>query len=133
MILKIRPDDQKSRALVDMARVTLLRLNETNIYKYPANTLTDYYDIIHKLMESLTISKGIKFSGDGSHKELIDYVCKVYGFNESDRIFLQEMRDFRNRTSYEGFMINENYIRINLKRINHIIKKLGDLLKIKII
>ena len=51
MIIKITPDIQKSKALIEMARITLQRLNTTDIYKYPSNTLTDYYDIIHKLIE----------------------------------------------------------------------------------
>ena len=63
MILKIKPDNQKSKALIEVAKITLARLNEIDIYKYPTNTLTDYYDIIHKLMESLTISNGVKFKG----------------------------------------------------------------------
>ena len=124
MILKIQPDFQKSKALFEMAKITLQRLNETEIYKYPTNTLNDYYDVLHKLMESLTLKEGIKIRGEGAHQELIDYICKKYKFTESDHIFIQEMRDFRNRISYEGFIVNENYISVNLEKINRIIKTL---------
>jgi len=130
MILKIMPDKQKSKALIEMARITLERLNKTNIYQYPTNTLTDYYDIIHRLMESLTLSEGIKIKGEGAHQELIDYISKKYKFDESVRIFLQEIRDYRNRTAYEGFMINSDYIKANIERINEIIEKLNRLLGI---
>ncbi len=44
--------------------------------KYPSNSLIDYYDVIHKLLEVLTISTGIKIKGEGAHQELIDYVAK---------------------------------------------------------
>jgi len=124
MILKIRPDTQKSKSLVEMARITLQRLNEINLYKYPTNTLTDYYDVIHKLMEALSLNEGIKIKGEGAHQELIDYIFKKYQLNESDRIFIQEIRDFRNRISYEGFMISEDYIKTNLEKINRIVKTL---------
>lgn len=122
MIIKIQPDKQKSKALVEMARITLQRLNEMDIYKYPTNSLTDYYDIIHKLMESLVLLEGVKIKGDGAHQELIDYVCKNYNLGESIRIFLQEIRNYRNRVSYEGFMINRDYIELNLEKIKEIIK-----------
>jgi hypothetical protein len=117
MIAKITPNKQKSIALIKMAEITLERLNKTDIYQYPTNTLTDYYDIIHKLMESLALSHGIKTNGEGAHKELIDYISQTYKFGESTRIFLQEMRDFRNRTSYEGFVISSDYIRLNIEKI----------------
>lgn len=132
MMLKINPDLQKSKALIEMAKITLERLNNTDIYKYPSNTLTDYYDIIHKLMDSLALSKGIKFKGDGAHQELIEYVCKTFTIGESKRIFLQEIRDFRNRTAYEGFMIKKEYIKSNIERIKEIIGILAKLLDVKI-
>jgi hypothetical protein len=92
MMIKIKQDNQKSNALISMAKITLERLNKTDIYLYPSNTLTDYYDIIHKLMDSLGITNGIKFKGEGAHQELIDYICKTYKLGESNRIFLQQMR-----------------------------------------
>jgi hypothetical protein len=123
MKLIITPDKQKAKALLTMARISLERLRETAKSKYPTNTLNDYYDIIHKLMEATTLKKGIKFKGDGAHKELIDFICKTL-FNEQIRIFLQEMRDYRNRISYEGFQVNANYITLNEKMILKIINML---------
>src|SRR3989338_3983293 len=116
MIIKISPDKQKASSLKQMAKITLERLNKTDIENYPSNALLDYYDIIHSLMEALTLSTGIKTKGDGAHQELIDYVCKNYGFNEQERLFLQQMRDYRNRISYEGFMVHKNYILQNKQK-----------------
>lgn len=53
MITKIKPDSQKSESLKKMAKMTLERLNNTDMVKYPSNTLLDYYDAIHKLMKPL--------------------------------------------------------------------------------
>ena len=124
MILKIRPDKQKSESLINMAKITLERLQSTDIQKYPSNTLKDYYDIIHEIMESLTLKNGIKIKGEGAHQELIDYISKQYKFTEQERIFLQQIRDYRNRISYEGFMININFISNNENKIKTIIEKL---------
>ena len=107
-----------------MAEITLKRLKESDMLKYPTNTLTDYYDIIHKLMEALSYIEGFKFKGEGAHSKLIDYVCKKYKLGEGTRKFLQEMRDFRNRISYEGFMIKEGYIKRSSERVEKIIDKL---------
>jgi hypothetical protein len=76
MITKIKPDKQKSESLVKMAKITLERLNNTDMNKYPSNTLLDYYDVIHKLIEALTLREGIKVKGEGAHQELIEYIAK---------------------------------------------------------
>jgi phosphoglycolate phosphatase len=107
-----------------MAIITLERLKSTDINKYPSNSLKDYYDIIHELMESLTIQQGVKFKGDGAHQELIDYISQQYNLGDSNRIFLQDMRDYRNRTYYEGFIIESTYLERNVKRIELILEKL---------
>ena len=124
MKIKIKPDKQKSASLKIMAEITMKRLLETNLDKYPSNTLTDYYEIIHKLLESISLRDGFKFKGDGAHQELIDFIVIKYELGENIRIFLQNMRNSRNRISYEGFMINENYIDLNKTKIEKIIKKL---------
>ncbi len=126
MITKIRPDKQKSKSLRRMAEITLERLEDTDREKYPTNTLIDYYDVIHKLMEALSTVNGIKVKGEGAHQELIDYIAKQYNFDEQARQFLQQMRNYRNRISYEGFMIHKNYISLNQGKIENIIKKLFD-------
>lgn len=129
MITKVKPDKQKSESLKKMAEITLERLNKTDIEEYPSNTLLDYYDVIHRLMESLTIKNGIKAKGEGAHQELIEYIFKQDIIDEQTRQFLQQMREYRNRISYEGFMINKNYIHLNKEETKWIIKKFLELLK----
>lgn len=132
MLIKIKPDEQKAKSLINTAKITLERLKETNKEKYPSNTLTDYYDIIRKLMEALTSLEGIKFKGDGAHSEIIDHICNKYNLGESNRQFIQEMRTYRNRISYEGFNVKENYIKINSQKIEEIINKLLKLIPKKL-
>ena len=132
MIIKVQPDKQKAKSLKDIAIITSERLKETDKEKYPSNTLTDYYDIIRKLMEALNSLEGIKIKGEGAHQQIIDYICDKYEFNASTRLFIQEMRDYRNRISYEGFSIKANYIEANAKRIEEIIIKLRKLVNEKL-
>jgi hypothetical protein len=124
MIIETRIDKQKAKALAKMAEITLERLRTTDKEKYPANTLTDYYDTIHKLMEALALLNGIKTKGEGAHQELIDYAAKKEKIEEQNRLLIQQMREYRNRISYEGFNISKNYIQLNEGKIEGIIQRL---------
>src|SRR3989344_8126593 len=128
MIIQIRPDKQKSNALIKMGKISLKRLNETDMVEYPSNSLVDLYDVIHKLMEAITIKEGIKMKGEGAHQELIAYISSKGIINEQIRTFLQQMRDLRNRISYEGFDVNKNYIILNQEKIDKIIEDLFETL-----
>ena len=129
MLTKIQPDKQKAESLKIMAEITLQRLETTELTKYPSNTLTDYYDVLHKIMEAITLSEGVKFKGKGAHQELIEYASKKHNLGEPIRQFIQEMREYRNRISYEGFMINKNYVTLNQEKIKKIINILQEKLK----
>ena len=50
-------------------------MNETDREKYPSNTLTDYYEVIRKLMEALTSIEGLKIRGEAAHHDIINYIC----------------------------------------------------------
>ena len=118
---KITPDKLRANSLKQMAKQSLERLNSFDKQKYPSNTLTDYYDIIHQLMEAIYLSFGIKFYGDSAHKNLIDWTSKELKFNFEQISFLQSLREYRNRISYEGFFVNPDFIKRNDSKINLII------------
>jgi|SRR3989344_8804813 len=128
MIIQIKPDQQKSESLKRMAEITLQRLNKTEMRLYPSNTLTDYYDTIHKLMEALTLKEGVKVKGEGAHQELIDYIAKQKRIDEQSRQLLQQMREYRNQISYEGFIIHQNYLILNKEKIEKVIRHLFELM-----
>ncbi len=132
MIIKVQPDRQKAKSLREMALVTFERLKETDKEKYPSNTLTDYYDIVRKLMEAITSVYGVKIKGEGAHQIIIDYVCDQYKLSTATKRFIQELRDYRNKISYEGFSIKASYIKTNAKRIEEIIIMLQKLVDEKL-
>src|SRR3989338_4300803 len=129
MITTIQPDRQKAESLKAAAETTLQRLQETDIEKYPSNTLKDYYDVAHMIMDAIALVDGVKSRGEGAHQELIDYIANKYSLGEQTRQFLQQMRDYRNRISYEGFTINKNYIVLNQEKIKQTIKTLSEKLR----
>ena len=95
---------------------------------YPSNTLTDYYDTIHKIMEALTLKEGVKVKGEGAHQELIDYIAKQKRIDEQSRQLLQQMREYRNQISYEGFIIHQNYLILNKEKIEKVIRHFFELM-----
>jgi hypothetical protein len=110
MKITTQPDLQKAQALIQMAQISYKRLQETNKEEYPSNSISDYYDIIHKLMEAVAAKKGIKFKEQGAHQQLINYLKEENIINEQTRILIQELREQRNRIQYEGYNIHKNYL-----------------------
>jgi hypothetical protein len=108
----MKKDKERAKLLLEMAKITLERLDKIDKKLYPSNTINDYYDIIHKLMEALAYLEGIKFSGVNAHKKLIDFVSEKV-FDQSDRVFLQNLRNHRNQMAYEGFNIPVEFLERN--------------------
>ena len=129
---EVKSDRQKALALKKMAEVTLQRIKDSDIDKYASNNLKDYYDVIHELMEAIASLEGIKISGEGAHEKLINHIVTRYAFGESERIFLQELRNIRNRITYEGFFVQPDYVKRNENKIKDIIERLGEIIKGKI-
>jgi len=126
---KISVDRSRANSLRSMATTSLERLNSFDKEKYPLNTLDDYYDILHQLMEAISVLKGVKFSNDSANKELIDWVCDTFEFGEQNKVFLQMIRNYRNKISYEGFFIKANFIRQNDEKILGIIFKFENIIE----
>jgi len=83
-------------------------------------------------MESITCLDGLKIKGEGAHKEIIDYISREYDLRGSDKVFLQELRDYRNKISYEGFIIKSSYIKSNKSRVEQLIKRLLNIFESKL-
>ncbi|MCJ7479038.1 MAG: hypothetical protein MUP63_02560 [Candidatus Nanohaloarchaeota archaeon QJJ-7] len=100
------------------------RIEETDKEKFPSQVLKDYYTATKQLMEALAASEGVKSSGEGAHKKLINWVAEEYNLKESERQFLQQMRKYRNRITYEGFNIEYGYLERNQDRIENVMEEL---------
>ncbi|MFH1134347.1 MAG: hypothetical protein V1735_07730 [Nanoarchaeota archaeon] len=94
-----------------MAKRTLVRLHRTDMAAFPSNTLLDYYEIIHLLMEAIAVKEGFRMRGEGAHRELIDAVALSLRWSETYLSFVQETRERRNRISYQGFTVPPEWVR----------------------
>lgn len=91
--IQITPDHNKAKALHKIAIISYQRLLSLPLIEFPSNTIIDYYDIYHKLLDAIFLCQGIKFKGDGAHYELIKE-SKTF-CSESEVVFLQKLRELR--------------------------------------
>lgn len=120
----VSPDYNKAKSLFKMSEVLLTRVKDIPLADFPSPNLSDMYDIIHMLLDGILISKGIKFRGEGAHFEMIKESKKLGIISQGEEVFIQQMRDFRNRYRYEGFDIDSDYVIRNEKRIFSLIEKI---------
>lgn len=126
---EIKQDKEKAKALMKMADKIEERIQKTDVEEFPSQVLLDYYDILHNLMEGISSTHGLKSEGRGAHKKLIDWVTSEYDLSESERRFLDQVRQYRNRITYEGFTLNPGYLKRNKERLEEITGKLREILK----
>ena len=67
---------------------------------------TSCYDIIMQLLRAHLFSNG--FNAGASHEAEVSYL-RVLGFPESDVVFLNELRYYRNGTKYYGTQLDREY------------------------
>lgn len=124
-IIKISPNKEKARSIMRMVNVNLERIEATDKKRFVSSIVKDYYDSIRELMSVVLLLDGFKATGEEAHKNLIDFFKKNYSILPEREIFLVDgLRVIRNKISYDGFFVNQDYLNRNLKEINHIINKL---------
>jgi len=129
-VIEKTPDKEKAKSLKKMSDEILRRVDDTDREKFATQVVEDYYDVIHNLLEAIAISMGKKVKGRGAHAQLISLICDEFGIEESREEFMQSMRKYRNRISYEGFFIDDNYLERNEEKIREIIKELKRILDV---
>lgn len=124
-IEEITPDKEKAKSIMRMVETTLDMIKTIDIKKYASNVLKEYYDVIREMMTTILLVDGYKTVGEGAHKKLIEYLDKNYEqFTEYEISLLNDLRITRNKISYNGFFITEDYLERKIKDILDIIFKL---------
>ena len=129
-IIKITLDKEKAKSILKMVelRVEMLKLIPLN--KYASPLVEEYYEIIKELITAILLIEGYKTL---SHIELIRYIeNNRKEFTEEDISVLDNLRILRNRVTYEGFFINTSYLERNEISFKEMIKKLKNLISMKL-
>ena len=127
---KITPNKERSKSLYEMALQTENMLSETRS-KYAAIILKEYYNLIRELITAVMYYDGFKVVGVGNHKKTILYLEKL-NFHKNEIIFVDQLRDIRNKIYYEGYNIDQEVLKRKKPQIKNIIEKLKEILEQKI-
>jgi len=132
-LLKITPDKEKVLSIIRMVETTLEMIKEMNKNKFPSNVTKEYYEIIRELISIVLLLDGYKSIGDGAHKKQIEYLETNYkNFNKAEINLIDDLRIIRNKISYDGFFVKEDYLNRKLININEIINKLNETINKKL-
>lgn len=129
-LIKITPDKERVKSILEMVRLREGRINSTKDEKFSTLLIEDYYENIKELSVALLNLEGYKTL---SHKALFDYLKDKYEvFTLSETELMHGLRKTRNKVVYEGFFIKPFYLKRNEATINEIVKKLKNLINEKI-
>ena len=132
MLIKVNPDKEKVKSIMNMVETTLERINATNYEIFASNVTKDYYDIIRELISVIMLLDGYRAYGDYAHREMIDYLEKNYKrFKRREILFINDLRIIRNKIAYDGFFVKVDFLKRNTEKINSIINKLEKAIKQK--
>ena len=132
MIIKITPDREKVRSILQLIKEREDFVSTIDIEKFSTNASENYYEIIKELANALLLLDGLKTTGEYAHKDLIDYLINYKEFRETDIVFMNDLRIKRNNSAYDGKKIDPSYLMNNKRKILELIEKLKKAIKSKL-
>jgi len=132
MIIKVVPDAERAKSIFKMAQNRADFINSANFDSFPTGKVEHYYEVIKELASALALIQGIKATGEGAHKELIDFLFENKFITEHELVFIQDLRIKRNKSFYEGKQIDSSYLENHEDTISQLILKLKNILKEKL-
>lgn len=110
MIIKVSPDKEKVKSMLALIENRLKFAGSISIDDFPTMAAENYYEVIKELSASLLLLDGLKATGEGAHKELI-LNLKIYKEISSYEVdLIDDLRDKRNKSSYEGRSVGKEYV-----------------------
>ena len=125
-IREVEKDSEKIKSIIKMTDIELRIISNIEVNKDTASKLAkDYYEIIKELLTALLLSRGLKSS---NHECLISFFKANFAEHEYEAKLIHELKNIRNRVSYDGYFVDEDYITKNKLEFNQIIKLLKNLI-----
>ena len=132
MIIKVKVDVKKVESILEMVCLREKSLSCLNLKKFSTLIVETYCEIIKELSSALILLNGFKSVGENAHKDLVDFLANCKDFSEEEIFFIHDLRIKRNRSFYEGRMVDVFYLEVKQEKINEIIKKLKLLINNKL-
>jgi len=132
-LTRTTPDKAKAGSILKMARTTLEMVKNIDERRFASNMVKEYYDIIRLLISAVLVLDGLKTYGEGAHKKAIEYLNRNFReFTEFDITLINDLRITRNRISYNGFFVTEEFFSKRKGAIHQIIRKLENIIEQKL-
>jgi hypothetical protein len=124
-IIKTIPDREKAKSILKMVETTLEMIDTIDSRKFSSHVVKEYYEVIRELITVILLLDGYKTQGEGAHKKLIEYIGKNYAeFKVYDIMLIDDLRIIRNKISYNGFFVTDDYLERKKKDILMLIDNL---------
>ncbi len=124
-LLKTYPDKKKISSMLRMSKKTMEMIRTIDFKKFPSNVLKEYYDVMRELISVIMLIDGYKTYGEGAHKKAVEYLGDNYGnFSSQEIMLIDELRVKRNKISYDGFFVREEYVASRKAKMDAVIDKL---------
>jgi len=125
-IKKVSVDSEKIESIKKMCNVRLRILKGVKLDNETASIVaTDYYEVIKELLVALLLKNGLK---SGNHECLISFFRHKFPQYEYEAKVIHQLKDVRNRVSYDGIFVKKDYVETNKLEFEHIIQLLEGLL-----
>lgn len=125
-IKKVESDNEKIASIRKMCNVRLRVTKEIKLDSETASIIaTDYYEIIKELLTALLLKHGLKSDNHGCLISFFNFTFPTYGYEAQ---IIHQLKNVRNRVSYDGIFVKKSYIESNKLEFEHIITLLNSLL-----
>jgi len=125
-IKKVSVDSEKIESIKKMCNVRLRILKGVKLDNETASIVaTDYYEVIKELLVALLLKNGLK---SGNHECLISFFRHKFPQYEYEAKVMHQLKNVRNRVSYDGIFVKKDYVETNKLEFEHIIQLLEGLL-----
>lgn len=130
---KCSPDKPRAEFLIRESQNSMEglreRIEKIGINNKNANSIIkDCYDIMMELIRARLLLSGYNASGQYAHEAEVSYLMKLE-FPESEVLFLNELRYFRNAITYYGKILDKEYAEKVFEFMNMIYPKLIKLVR----
>lgn len=131
-LIRIKPDAEKAKSLLQLAVLRISKLPQFNMEKESSLIAESYYEICKELITAVLFLDGYKTL---SHKDLIEYLGSKHkdSFVETEIETINSLRKRRNRIVYYGVFVDPSYLKRNQKIFEEIISKLRKIIDEKLI
>ncbi len=119
---KDKIDSIKKMCLARLKVIPQIKLDEETA----SIIAVDYYEIIKELLIALLLKEGLKAD---NHECLISYFKYKYKEYDYETKLIHQLKEARNRATYDGVFIKEEYIKRNKLEFDNIINILFNLIK----